>query len=98
VQEALTNVRKHAAARKVIVTARLGESLLICVSDDGVGLTQGRARRSDGIGLRGIGMRSMRERAAILGAKLEFLSEEGRGLMVRLEVPLEAGARGGDYV
>jgi signal transduction histidine kinase len=85
VEEALNNVEKHARTRTAIVVARNTERdglphLLICVSDDGPGL---------GLETRpGFGMRSMRERANALGALLDFKSESGAGLMVRIEIPL----------
>jgi two-component system NarL family sensor kinase len=96
VQEAFTNIEKHAHASRVVLVAR-GQKLssgapgggapgsaLICVSDDGVGLPPPGEGR---IGA-GLGMRSMRWRAACLGAQLDFISENGNGLMVRIEVPL----------
>jgi two-component system NarL family sensor kinase len=87
IEEALNNVEKHARARTVIVVARNTERdslphLLICVSDDGRGL--------DPETPPGFGMRSMRERANMLGALLDFQSESGAGLMVRIEAPLYA--------
>ncbi|MDR3174847.1 MAG: hypothetical protein LBU19_11390 [Treponema sp.] len=85
VQEALTNCEKHARGPVVLVTRNRSvnreKRLLICVSDHGDGLLP--ARSSPGLGLR-----IMRLRAASLGASLDFLSESGNGLMVRLEVPL----------
>jgi signal transduction histidine kinase len=82
-QEALTNIEKHARAAEAVLTARGGTaedpSLLICISDDGAGLS---AAPSEGLGIRG-----MRERAAILGADLSFVGGPGGGLTVRLEIP-----------
>jgi two-component system NarL family sensor kinase len=99
VQEAFTNIEKHARARRVVLTvrrdtrttpggfsregARQAPSILICVSDDGEGLPSGGIPPSSA----GLGVRSMRERAAVLGARLDFISESGNGLMVRIEVP-----------
>jgi two-component system NarL family sensor kinase len=87
VQEALTNCEKHARGPVVLVVrnsaAGGGKTLLICVSDHGNGLSPARAASSPGLGLR-----IMRLRAAALGASLDFVSEEGNGLMVRLETPL----------
>jgi two-component system NarL family sensor kinase len=93
VQESFTNLEKHSkASRAALVIRRLHEHILICVSDDGVGLsgTAGYAGNREpyipaGAGL---GIRSMLQRAAILGAKLEFISETGNGLMVRIELPI----------
>ena len=100
VQEALTNIEKHAGARRVVLVAgqtgpEPGESrgkprrgnlgVLVCVSDAGAGLPPEPKNGSPS----GLGMRSMRERAAILGARLDFISEGGNGLMVRVEAPLK---------
>jgi two-component system NarL family sensor kinase len=86
VQEALTNIEKHSGARRASLVARRLEraAILVCVSDDGAGLPPERADAPAS----GLGMRSMRERAAVLGARLDFISESGNGLMVRLEAPL----------
>ena len=83
VQEAFTNITKHSMATKVTLVARnfqRGQSsnILICVSDDGVGI-------GDSSG-HGLGMSIMRQRAAILGARLDFINESGNGLMVRIEI------------
>jgi signal transduction histidine kinase len=90
VQEALNNAEKHSGAQEVTVTARTvagGLRLLrIWIDDDGRGLPCPpetlRARPG------GIGLRSMYERAAMIGAKLDLRSEDGSGVAVRLEVPL----------
>jgi two-component system NarL family sensor kinase len=90
VQESFTNIEKHSkASRAALVIRRLPEHILICVSDDGAGLSAG-SRKADILAGAGLGIRSMRQRAAVLGAKLEFISESGNGLMVRIEIPLAA--------
>ena len=82
VQEALTNVRRHAFASSADVLVRLSEdSVEVEVSDDGRG-----ARRdapSAGHGLIG-----MRERALLYGGQLEALSRPGHGFTVRASLPL----------
>jgi len=84
VQESFTNIEKHSkAGQAALVVRRAAENILICVSDDGVGLS-GKNFLPTGAGL---GIRSMRQRAAIVGAKLDFISESGNGLMVRIELP-----------
>jgi two-component system NarL family sensor kinase len=95
VQEAFTNIEKHAGAGRVVLVARRHQqpgggahSILICVSDDGRGLREGDAPSSPGLGLL-----SMRERAAILGARLDFISENGNGFMVRIEIPVNRPER-----
>jgi signal transduction histidine kinase len=82
VQESFTNIEKHSGAHRAVLVVRRStpEHILICVSDDGVGI------RSIP-GMPGLGIRSMRQRAIILGAKLDFKSESGNGLMVRIELP-----------
>jgi signal transduction histidine kinase len=100
-QEALRNVEKHARAREAVLTARNGDkngikTLLIFVSDDGKGLgktgVSSAASRPDKGENSHLGIRAMYERAAILGGGLSFISEEGRGLTVRIEIPLERGS------
>ena len=81
VQEALTNARRHSGARRVGVTLWVeGNDLVAEVSDDGRGFEMETAP--------GIGLRSMRERAAALGGELEVQSEPGEGTWVRLRAPV----------
>jgi two-component system NarL family sensor kinase len=93
VQEALANCEKHARGPVLLVvrnsTAGNEKTLLVCVSDHGPGLDPVMAAGSPGNGASpGLGLRIMRLRAAALGASLDFVSEEGNGLMVRLETPI----------
>ena len=83
VQEALNNIEKHSGAAQIAVTARRNNrgNLLMCIADDGKGIT-------DVTDAHGLGMNNMRQRAAILGAQLDFISESGNGLMVRIELPI----------
>ncbi|MBL0887798.1 sensor histidine kinase [Myceligenerans indicum] len=85
VQEALTNVRRHAAgATRVAVSVRTtGASCQVAVSDDGHG---GQAADSPGYGLRG-----MRERVEALGGTLEA-GPDAVGWLVRASFPLPGGA------
>jgi PAS domain S-box-containing protein len=81
IREALTNARRHSGALNVIVTLTVEEEDMVAeVSDDGRGLGPGAAP--------GVGLKSMRERAAILGGKLEIESAVGQGTRVRLRVPM----------
>jgi two-component system NarL family sensor kinase len=99
VQEALTNIEKHAKAAKAFLVARrnahgAAASIVICVSDDGQGLQskpglQSKQGKPDLEGKSGLGMRSMRQRAAIIGARLDFISVSGNGLLVQIEIPHE---------
>jgi signal transduction histidine kinase len=80
VQEALTNARRHSGAERVSVALRRdGGDLVAEISDDGRGF--------DPQSSSGVGLSSMRERAAALGGRLEVESEPGHGTAVRLRVP-----------
>ncbi|MEV4189043.1 sensor histidine kinase, partial [Streptosporangium canum] len=80
VQEALTNIRKHSRAEVVRVSLERGEDLRVRVSDDGVGVQPG--RRS------GVGLASMRERAAELGGTCVIGSPLEGGTVVEAVLPL----------
>jgi signal transduction histidine kinase len=88
VQEALTNVRKHAGARRVaVVLERRGTLLRAIVEDDGCGFEAETA--SPRVPLRRrLGLRGMSERAALIGGQLEIESRPGAGTTVYLSVPL----------
>ncbi len=81
IQEALTNARRHSGARNVTVSLRVEEGELVAeVSDNGQGFGAGTVP--------GVGLESMRERAAVLGSRLEINSEVGQGTRVSLRVPM----------
>jgi signal transduction histidine kinase len=80
VQEALTNVRLHSRATRVEVSLGLVEGCpSLIITDDGRSTVDFRETASAGMGILG-----MRERATILGAKLEIVSGQGRGTVVWL--------------
>ncbi|WP_270045980.1 GAF domain-containing protein [Solirubrobacter ginsenosidimutans] len=79
VAEALTNVAKHARARKAAVSARVeDDTLRVEVRDDGIG-----GARTGGSGLVGL-----RDRLAALGGRLRVHSPDGRGTLVVAHIPL----------
>ena len=85
VQEALTNVARHARAHEVTVRlVRRAQAMLLTIHDDGIGFV------SAGADARGLGLTTMRERAAIMGATLRITSRPRRGTEVRVVVPLAA--------
>jgi signal transduction histidine kinase len=88
VQEALTNVAKHARAENVIVSMDLGaEAVTIEVEDDGVGFDP--ALVPVGQETQGLGIRGMKERVAILGGQFELRSQPGGGAQLRIWIPLD---------
>jgi PAS domain S-box-containing protein len=84
-QEALTNVIRHAQATRVEVRLRQDEhSIVLEVRDNGVGVTAEQLGRADALGLIG-----MRERASIIGADLRLEGVPERGTIVSLRTPVE---------
>lgn len=86
VQEALANVRRHAAARQVSV--RLVESypkLIVRIKDDGRGFDVA-ARPAPGGRERHMGLVGMRERMELLGGRLRVVAEPGQGCLIVAEV------------
>ncbi|MEU8376784.1 histidine kinase [Micromonospora sp. NPDC048894] len=80
VGEALANTARHAGATCCDVVVRRGRALVVEVSDDGTGIV---ARRPGGVGLD-----SIRERAAELGGDCEFVDRSPHGTLVRVRLPL----------
>jgi PAS domain S-box-containing protein len=86
-QEALNNIRKHAAARNVSVLLQVNEQVTLIIEDDGLGFeSSGDWRDSSKPG--GLGLLSMQERAELLKGDLEIDSSRGGGTTVRARVPL----------
>jgi signal transduction histidine kinase len=82
VQEALANIRKHAAARSAWLRLESGEAgLRLTITDDGAGFDPHQAAVGDHFGLV-----SMRERATAIGGQLEFDSAPGRGTRITLRL------------
>ena len=83
VQEAMTNVARHAGATRVDVLAECrGDRVVVVVEDDGTGFDPDRVRRGDHLGLLG-----MRERAEALGGTMVVESSPGGGTTIVVEVP-----------
>jgi signal transduction histidine kinase len=90
VQEALTNVSRHAQATKAVVSVREHDGVIrASVTDDGCGLPDASRLGPRGDGLEGgFGMSGMRERAELVGGDLELMPAPGKGTTMRLTVPL----------
>jgi signal transduction histidine kinase len=82
VQEALTNIVKHAEASSVsIVLADAGSSVRVLIEDDGKGFDETQVREG------ALGLVGMRERVALLGGRLEVQSSPGEGTTLVAEIP-----------
>jgi signal transduction histidine kinase len=90
VQEALTNVSRHAEANSAVVNISERDGYVrASVTDDGKGLPNADRLGPRGDGLEGgFGMGGMRERAELVGGELEFGPAPERGTRVRLVVPM----------
>lgn len=84
IQEALTNVIRHAEATKIdIKVSQSQENLEIVISDNGKGMEQNHEHYSNSMGILG-----MKERAIFLGGKLNIESKKEKGTNITLLVPL----------
>jgi signal transduction histidine kinase/DNA-binding NarL/FixJ family response regulator len=85
IQEALANVRKHAAARMVEVLFSFdARQAQMVISDDGIGFDP---RQKPGDGGQHFGLSMMRERLEMVGGRLEVRSEPGQGTKVLASIP-----------
>jgi signal transduction histidine kinase len=86
IQEALTNVRKHANAEKVRIKLSPGNGFVnICIIDDGIGFKL-LPRRGH------FGLQTMRERAEVVGGGLTVSSDPGKGTQVEVWIPITAAS------
>ncbi len=85
IQEALNNVRKHSGAKRVEITCRqAGGEMILEISDDGIGFNV-----EDVPGPSQHGLRGMRERAELIEADLQVISQPAQGTVVRLRLLLQ---------
>lgn len=90
IQEALTNVRKHARASRVWVRfQQKANSLYISIEDDGVGFDPAQIAAA---GRRSFGLQVMRERAESIGATLTIVAQPGCGTQIGISFPPTDGA------
>ena len=86
IQEATTNVARHANAHNVLITLTEERNLLVAsVRDDGRGF------QKDGFAVRGLGLVGMEERARELRGQVTIESQLGKGTVVKVELPLPEG-------
>jgi signal transduction histidine kinase len=84
-QEALTNVARHANAKKISVIFKNERNRLILdVTDNGLGIRKSQIEDSSSLGILG-----MKERALVLGGRVSINGVSGKGTNVKVEIPLE---------
>jgi two-component system sensor kinase len=84
VQEALTNVARHARATEVRVAIRSeGDELVVSACDNGIGISAAQLQSGRSLGILGI-----KERARTLGGRAEVYSPGERGTLVEIRVPI----------
>ncbi len=89
VEQALSNVHKHASATKVAIrVSYTGDKIFITMEDDGCGFYPDHIDEQHHIGIR-----IMRERAHDLGGRLDVDSAPGNGARVAIMVPISGGVR-----
>jgi signal transduction histidine kinase len=87
-QEAITNVLRHAKAKRVVVRIKHEpHALHLTIEDDGVGFDPVIARQKAGEGA-SLGLLSMQERLILAGGRLEIDSQIGRGSAIHAWLPL----------
>ncbi len=89
-QEAINNAVKHAEAQRAILSIRrVGDTVVLGLTDDGVGFDAGAVRGQDVASREEqFGLSSIAERCALIGARLRIESVEGRGTAVIVELPV----------
>ena len=89
IQEALTNIEKHSYATQAsIFIKKDGSSLIIYVTDDGIGCNpedlDKKLKSKEHLGLR-----SMKDRMELIGGSIEFFTAQNDGMEIKLQLPLE---------
>jgi signal transduction histidine kinase len=88
-QEALTNVLRHAQATRVDIRAAEEDSeFILTISDNGKGISEEEAS-----GVHSLGLLGMRERAILMGGKIDIAGVEGKGTVITLRVPIGRAGR-----
>ncbi len=89
-QEACSNVVKHAKASKIVVSLSCEEQILkLSIQDNGVGFDVQNTTEPSGDKPEGFGLSMMKERVTLLGGTFQIKSTIGEGTMVSVEMPLQ---------
>jgi signal transduction histidine kinase len=85
IQEALSNISKHACADHISVSLEcIGHDLFLSIQDDGIGFDPAEVREKPGLGFS-----SMRERAILMQGEFSIRSQPERGTVIDVKVPLK---------
>ncbi|TYT75617.1 PAS domain-containing sensor histidine kinase [Desulfobotulus mexicanus] len=98
VQEALANIRKHAGATNVDIRLIASHpEIILRIRDNGVGFDS-EIRESSVSSERGMGLKGMAERVALLGGRFEIRSRPGEGCCISVWIPMEVAGERPDLV
>ncbi len=86
VQVQLSNIIKHARAKKATIRLRKGNSLELAIEDDGIGFIPGKKTA-------GIGLRNIKNRVDFYNGDVRIFSEPGKGCTLTVTIPLTPGAK-----
>ncbi len=77
----LSNIVKHAKAKKATIRLRKDANLELTITDDGIGFQPGKNTS-------GIGLRNIRNRVGIYNGEVDIFSEPGKGCALTVTIPL----------
>jgi signal transduction histidine kinase len=93
IQEATSNIVKHANARRILVSLKNADGALqLSIKDDGVGFDAAETANYCPLG-QGLGLLSMKERAKLSGGNFELVSAVGQGTRISVLWPLGMASR-----
>jgi len=89
-QEMMNNILKHSKATQVIIAVNysIDNKFVLKVEDNGVGFDVDK-KRTTASSSSGIGLKSMTNRASLIGAQITVQSQPGKGTSIKVELPLE---------
>jgi PAS domain S-box-containing protein len=88
IQEALTNIARHAQATQLKIMLRTDkQTITLCIEDNGRGIQQNEMNNSTSLGLLGI-----RERALAYGGQFQIQGRSGKGTRLEVRIPRQAGS------
>lgn len=97
IQEALSNIKKHAKATHTVIRMQINDGILnATISDNGVGFDYDRRQKynQESTGAGGFGIYGMRQRAELLKGELNLESQLGKGTKIVLNIPVQIKKKG----